>query len=88
MPLLEAGIGFLLTRNSVRSFRRRTLVPLGLSARVREDPSSVRRPARSAGALCFARSRLSPSREPRSGARRRQPEAACERAVNSLANGP
>jgi hypothetical protein len=55
MPLLEAGIGSLVTRNSVRNFRRRTVVPLGLSAPVRQDPSSVSRPTRSAGALHFAR---------------------------------
>jgi hypothetical protein len=88
MPLLEAGIGSLLTWTSVRSLRRREVVLLGLSAPMRERPSSTRKLARSADAWHFARELPRP--EPRAMSRRavQAADAACERALNGLANGP
>jgi hypothetical protein len=88
MSLLEAGIGSLLTRTSVRSLRRREVVLLSQSAPERGSPSSVRKPARSAEALHFARELLEPELRTTSRRVASAADTACERALNGLANGP
>jgi hypothetical protein len=88
MPEFKVGIASLVTRTSVCSSRRRAVVSLGLSAPTRGNSSSEKHPARSVDAWRFARE--APEPEPRATMWRaaQAADAACEGAVNNLANGP